>query len=204
MDETNRAPKKNNNWLYYLLAIIVVGGLIIYFSRSNDSNQHVTEAAASDSSTVESHINSNWSGVDPNIPQANYDELKDSDLQVRANEDYAVYSLNEQILFEEGKSAVGSSGAEKLDKIATSAEKRFAGGSIIVYGYTDSIGSKEENQKLALARANAVKMWLTENKQIDANRITVNAEGERSPISSNTTAEGRKDNRRVDIVVRKK
>lgn len=202
MAEENRKAK--NNWLYWIIGILAVLVIIIFFTRKDEANQHITAEAASDSTTIESKINNNWTGVDPNIPVANYDEVRDSDLQVRANKDYAVYSLNEAVLFEPGKYVIAKSGSSKLATIAASAKKRFVAGSFIIYGYTDSVGTKDANKDLALNRANAVKAWLVEFEKISPDQVTVNSEGEKGPLFSNSSEQGRQKNRRVDIVVRKK
>jgi outer membrane protein OmpA-like peptidoglycan-associated protein len=201
MSEQN--PKSKNNWLYWLIGIVAVAAIIVFFTRKGGNNIEIA-GAASDSTTVESEINNNWTGIDPNIPVANYEEVRDSDLQVKANENYAVYSLKEAILFEPGKYAIGTKGAEKLKRISASAEKRFAGGSIIIYGYTDSTGTANENKVLALQRANSVKDWLITAGNVNEDRISVKAVGEANPVSSNSTSQGRLENRKVDIVVRKK
>jgi len=153
-----RKPGSKNNWLLWLLGIIVV--IVVAFFLVRDSTDTNYNGAASDSATIESEINNNWTGIDPNIPVANYDELKDTSVQVKANNDYAVYSLKEAILFEPGKDSIGEIGAKKLAQISGSAEKRFAGGKIIIYGYTDSTGIAVSNKELALKRADAVKSWL--------------------------------------------
>jgi len=198
-----RNPNSKNNWLYWLIGVLAIIAIIIFVFRNRNSTTEYV-GAASDSTTVESEINNNWTGVDPNIPVANYEELRDSDLQVRANDEYAVYSLKEAILFEPGKYAISSKGAEKLKRISASAERRFAGGSIIIYGYTDSTGTANENKELALQRAKSVKDWLTNSGNVKSDRISLKALGEVNPISSNSTQQGRIENRRVDIVVRKK
>jgi len=198
-----RNPNSKNNWLYWLIGVLIIIAITIFIFR-NDHSEPELIGAASDSTTVESEINNNWTGVDPNIPVANYEELKDSDLQVRANDEYAVYSLKEAILFEPGKYAISGKGAEKLKRISASAEKRFAGGSIVIYGYTDSTGTNVENKELALERAKSVKDWLISSGNIKNERISLKALGEKNPISSNSTDKGRLENRRVDIIVRKK
>lgn len=197
-----RNPGSKNNWLLWLLGIVVV--MVIAFFLFRNSTDTAYQGAASDSTTIESQINNNWTGIDPNIPVANFEELKDTSVRVKANNDYAVYSLKEAILFEPGKDSIGEIGAEKLAQISTSAQKRFAGGQIIIYGYTDSTGATASNKDLALQRANAVKSWLIRNGNVIPNRITIRTEGEANPVASNSTVKGRAENRRVDIVVRKK
>jgi OOP family OmpA-OmpF porin len=67
-----------------------------------------------------------------------------------------------------------------------------------VGGYTDNVGSAEQNQKLSQKRADNVMAQL-ESKGISANRLTAAGWGEQSPVADNATAEGRARNRRVPV-----
>jgi outer membrane protein OmpA-like peptidoglycan-associated protein len=72
---------------------------------------------------------------------------------------------------------------------------------VIVAGHTDSKGSDAYNMKLSNRRAEAVKRYLTDHG-IAASRITSEGFGEREPVASNDTAEGRAQNRRVELHVK--
>lgn len=67
-----------------------------------------------------------------------------------------------------------------------------------VSGYTDSTGAEAYNQGLSERRANSVVEWLTANG-IDASRLEAKGYGETNPKYDNTTKEGRRLNRRVEI-----
>jgi len=71
---------------------------------------------------------------------------------------------------------------------------------IIAVGHTDSIGTKEYNQKLSVRRAEAVKAYLV-SKGIEKNRVYTEGKGLTQPVADNRTAEGRAKNRRVEIEV---
>ncbi len=71
---------------------------------------------------------------------------------------------------------------------------------IIAVGHTDNIGSAAYNQALSERRANAVKEYLV-SKGIEKNRVYTEGKGMKSPIASNSTAEGRAKNRRTEIEV---
>ncbi len=73
---------------------------------------------------------------------------------------------------------------------------------IIVTGHTDSIGSDAYNQRLSLARAQAVKQAMI-NMGIGSAIIQTVGMGESQPIADNETEEGRQRNRRVTIQVRR-
>jgi len=71
---------------------------------------------------------------------------------------------------------------------------------VVVEGHTDSVGSEAYNQRLSERRADAVKNYLVD-QGIDAGRIETRGHGKSKPIASNSTAEGRAQNRRAEIIV---
>jgi len=94
---------------------------------------------------------------------------------------------------------VKPAGKKQLDELATKF-KSMNTEVIIAVGHTDSIGSDKYNQKLSVRRAEAVKAYLV-SKGIDSKRIYTEGKGEKQPIASNKTKEGRAKNRRVEIEV---
>ena len=71
---------------------------------------------------------------------------------------------------------------------------------IRIIGHTDSVGSDEANQRLSEGRAASVRDELVK-RGISADRIEVEGKGESEPITTNETAEGRAQNRRVEMVI---
>jgi peptidoglycan-associated lipoprotein len=70
-----------------------------------------------------------------------------------------------------------------------------------IEGHTDSTGDKVMNEKLGMARAEAVKRYLYEHHQIPLHKINVISYGEDKPVAPNNTRDGRAQNRRVVIKV---
>ncbi len=70
-------------------------------------------------------------------------------------------------------------------------------------GHTDSVGSDAYNLRLSRSRANSVTAYLISNHRIDAARLMAGGYGERRPVATNATDEGRAQNRRVDFVILK-
>jgi outer membrane protein OmpA-like peptidoglycan-associated protein len=202
MVQENR-PKKNGVTLIWIIAILSVLVIIFLVTRNKNSDKNITAEAASDSTTIESEINANWSGVDPQAPTSEYEELKDSDVSIRTNDKFALYSIGESVLFNSDSKVLKPEAETKLKEIMASVQKRFSGGAIRVYGYTDAVGSKEQNKQLAEDRAEAVKEWLVNNSKFPKDHISVNPVGESNPVAANGTESGRKQNRRVEIAVRK-
>lgn len=71
---------------------------------------------------------------------------------------------------------------------------------VAINGYTDSVGSDAYNMRLGQRRADTVEKYLV-SQGIDASRLRTQSFGESNPVASNDTAEGRAENRRVEIVV---
>ena len=101
--------------------------------------------------------------------------------------------------FDFDKSVVKPAGKAKLDDLIAKI-KGINLEVIIAVGHTDSIGSDAYNQKLSVRRAEAVKAYLV-SKGIEKNRVYTEGKGEKQPVASNKTKEGRAKNRRVEIEV---
>jgi OOP family OmpA-OmpF porin len=76
--------------------------------------------------------------------------------------------------------------------------KENPGVSIQVTGYTDSVGTDDYNMRLSERRANAVRDYLATHG-IDGARLTAAGRGEADPVADNATADGRAQNRRVEL-----
>lgn len=88
---------------------------------------------------------------------------------------------------------------KKLDIIADFV-KKDSRAFVFVTGYTDELGSHDYNVNLSIFRANIVKSYLV-GKGVDKVRIKVSGLGSANPAASNSTPEGRKANRRVEIEI---
>ena len=71
---------------------------------------------------------------------------------------------------------------------------------LTIEGHTDNVGSAAANQKLSDKRAAAVRTYLVSTFAIDSTRLKSVGYGATKPVSPNTTAEGRQDNRRIELV----
>jgi len=223
MAELNVQPKKKSpiGWIVIIIIIVLI---ILYFifrgsnSGNNRMNNTATDTTSMTNNTDTNHATSTdtnnnntnntvaatsgWEGIDYSAPTQNYSEITDKNIEVRNDNKYAVYSLGENILFDENKSTIRPSADKDLKQIAASIKKRFSNDDVRVYGFTDSVGSKNYNKKLAEDRAAAVESWLVKNGDISSNRISLNAVGEARPVATNNTEKGRQENRRVEIVVK--
>jgi len=71
----------------------------------------------------------------------------------------------------------------------------------VIEGHTDNVGTPEHNLKLSQARADAVVAYLVDTLHIAPARLTAVGLGEASPLVSNDTEEGKRQNRRIDAVI---
>ena len=107
------------------------------------------------------------------------------------------------IFFEFNKSTLKSTSYPELDRVASLMENH-ENMVIEVAGHTDSVGSDRYNKKLSKDRAEAVKTYLVEEKEINAERIKTKGYGESKPIATNKTEKGRQANRRVNFTILEK
>ncbi|GAB7079334.1 OmpA family protein [Megalodesulfovibrio paquesii] len=71
----------------------------------------------------------------------------------------------------------------------------------ILAGHTDDVGPEEANLRIARERAESVRQYLLTHYQLAPEQLEVRAFGESSPLASNETEEGRRQNRRVEFQV---
>ena len=109
-----------------------------------------------------------------------------------------VITLSGSVLFASGRSELLPSSQSRLDQVAVALKQDNR--NILIEGYTDSRGSDATNQALSQGRAQSVMDYLTP-RGVDAGRIHVTGMGSARPIAENTTAGGRANNRRVEIVL---
>jgi len=103
------------------------------------------------------------------------------------------------VLFDFDKATIRPEGRSKLDDLAG----KMTGMNlevVIAVGHTDAVGADAYNQKLSVRRAEAVKAYLV-SKGIQANRVYTEGKGEKQPVASNKTKDGRSKNRRSEIEV---
>jgi len=120
---------------------------------------------------------------------------------VKDDERGMVITLQSELLFKTGKSDLKAAAMAKLDQIAEALKGKEQ--VIHVLGYTDDVGTRENNVDLSQRRASAVRDYLV-GKGIPQDLVRAEGRGPDNPASDNTSMEGRAANRRVEIVVEPK
>ncbi|MGO9211708.1 MAG: OmpA family protein [Terriglobales bacterium] len=103
------------------------------------------------------------------------------------------------VLFDSGKNTLRPLAREKLAKIS-GILLAYPGLALGIEGNTDSVGGDDYNQGLSERRAEAVRSYLAQ-QGVPEPSMTAKGLGKTQPVSSNSTAEGRQQNRRVELIV---
>lgn len=111
-----------------------------------------------------------------------------------------VITLSGSILFASNKAELFPTAHAKLDNVVEALGKQDPDAKMVVEGHADSQGAAAYNQELSQRRAEAVRAYLV-GKGIAPARLSAKGMGVDHPIADNKTAEGRANNRRVEIVV---
>jgi len=114
-------------------------------------------------------------------------------------------SLEEDLLFESGKYIINENGVKALNKLSSALASQLDL-EILVEGHTDNIqgsgrGAIKDNWDLSVMRATSVVRILLENQAMNPLQLTAAGRGEHNPIATNETPEGRKMNRRIEMIL---
>ncbi len=119
--------------------------------------------------------------------------------ETKRTEQGIVSKLKSDILFDSGKSDLKSQAQDNLKQMAD-IMKKYPENVLTIKGYTDSTGSAQTNERLSQARAEAVRAKIVAGG-VPANTVRAVGMGPANPIGDNTSAEGRKQNRRVEVEI---
>jgi chemotaxis protein MotB len=134
--------------------------------------------------------------------ETEYEELKGS-VELEIGEDKVTIRMMGEATFDTGKAELHPAFRPLLKKIG--AVLGQSKGEIIIAGHTDNVplsgGLFGSNLGLSMARAGSVAEYLLRTTSIDPKRLSTMGFGEYRPLTSNNTAQGRRKNRRVEIIV---
>lgn len=115
---------------------------------------------------------------------------------------YVKIDVKGSILFESNEAVIKKDARDILLKIGDIL-KEYDGFGIEIIGHTDNVpiksGPYKDNDYLSAARAIETAQYLINTKNLDASKISFSGKGEREPVDTNTTEEGRSRNRRIEF-----
>lgn len=161
------------------------------------SLQTQTDQNTQDIADNRNAINANSEAIEANrkaIEAIKVESVKDSN-----NLDAIRVVMGDAVLFKTGKYDLSVAAQAALSRVAYNLGQ-FPDTDVTVVGFTDNTGSEQVNQKLSVQRAESVVSYLKQNG-VNASRLKAIGQGWNNPIASNETAEGRAQNRRVEIFI---
>lgn len=126
-------------------------------------------------------------------------DMEGTGVDVHRDGDTIRLQASDSITFDTGRADVKSQFRPVLDQIATSIQQ-YPGTVIRVEGHTDSTGAAAFNQTLSENRAKSVSSYLAQ-RGVASERIQAYGYGFSRPIADNNTADGRAQNRRVEVLI---
>jgi outer membrane protein OmpA-like peptidoglycan-associated protein len=109
-------------------------------------------------------------------------------------------NFQSSLLFDSGSAILSPGAYDRLRSLARTLNN-YPQSRVIIKGHTDSTGAERFNQELSESRSDRVRSFLIA-EAVAPSRITAIGFGEGLPLTTNATAEGRQQNRRVEIEIR--
>jgi len=135
------------------------------------------------------------------------EQIEAQEVKIEEIEGKLKVTLVDKILFDTGRVEIGQRGKEVLLELADSLREN-KGQKIIVEGHTDDVPiglalmeKYPTNWELSAARAVGVVRFLQEKGWVEPERLSAAAYSHYQPVASNDTAEGRRQNRRIEIIL---
>ena len=122
-------------------------------------------------------------------------------LAAKEDQRGTVITLSGSVVFASGQAVLLPRAQMRLDEVAT-ALMEAKDRRILIEGHTDSTGAANANLALSQRRADAVRSYLV-SRGYPSEKIEARGIGQERPVAENRTAEGRSNNRRVEIVVQR-
>lgn len=189
-----------NRWIISyadLITLLLAFFLVLYSINVTKYQEHKV-------SIKPETVSSKLSDKQLNLEKTIQDKLHNiEDVQLLKDSRGYILRINNDLLFDEGSSELNNNSEETLKKIVEilAKIKNF----VIIEGHTDSTPIKTEkypsNWELSTGRATNLIKYLVEKGNISPERLSAVGYGEYVPVADNTSNNGRKLNRRVDIII---
>lgn len=183
-------------------------------ARTEESRQATSEANQAKQQAMEAQRQAGEAQADAQLAQqqmnkAELDAVKAreevaemerqlEELNARNDERGTVITLGD-VLFDFNKADINPAALSHLAKLATflnSHEDRNA----VIEGHTDNVGTDQVNLQLSQRRADAIKQYL-QSQGVDGDRLDAVGKGSEFPVTENSTAQQRQQNRRVEVII---
>ena len=123
-----------------------------------------------------------------------------ADLDSKLDEQGLMTTVPGGLLFAVDSELVQESAHDTLAKVAELISV-YDDRKVLIVGHTDAIGDAAYNKQLSERRAELVKQFFVDNFEVEEDRLSTQGLGEERPIASEATREGRRANRRVEVLI---
>jgi outer membrane protein OmpA-like peptidoglycan-associated protein/predicted nuclease with TOPRIM domain len=123
-----------------------------------------------------------------------------ADLDSKLDEQGLMTTVPGGLLFAVDSELVQESAHDTLAKVAELISV-YDDRKVLIVGHTDAIGDAAYNKQLSERRAELVKQFFVDNFEVEGDRLSTQGLGEERPIASEATREGRRANRRVEVLI---
>ena len=145
------------------------------------------------------------------IAVARMTRLREKESQIAAEakgiQDAEISVTQRGILVRFGGSIFATGSSKLMDQVLPAVKqlsqllKKHASYAILIEGHTDNTGDAEYNLKLSQERADTFMAYLIDAARLRRGRLRTEGLGESQPIAANTSEEGRRQNRRIDVIL---
>ncbi|WWO95361.1 MAG: OmpA family protein [Candidatus Dasytiphilus stammeri] len=206
--------KKRKNFLWWLIPLLLLILMMWWYFHHSDQKEYNNHIPASSLHTSTTFTTKNTSSNNSNdsvlLPDGTRINIRDDSLEMKlltfikdplkrsSSTNYKWFNLD-QVFFDSGDKnpQIDAKNRQIINNIAAIL-KAYPNINLQIGGYTDSIGSLEQNQILSQARAEEMKKEFVK-LNLPSERLVATGYGKTHPIASNDTVEGRAKNRRVSI-----
>lgn len=197
-----RIAGQNNGVLYWDLTHNKPGDMhdlyyIAFIFAGSGSEQTLVEFAMDIKTTSKSY--NNYSEEEKTRDREDLEKALPEGTQVDTDARGIVVRMDD-VLFDFDRYTLRADTREKLEKISQIIKEKYPDREIIVEGHTDNVGKKDYNNSLSEKRARTVSEFL--KGSVGHDKISYRGLGQDVPLADNKTPEGRKKNRRVEIIIK--
>jgi len=176
--------------------------------RQSDTHREITDSSGTAAPEVEQIKDMGTDSQDavsvteaqPETPPLAERNLKNA---VAAKTKDTTQEIHEEVFFGFDSFLIKPEATETL-KRAAEAIQRFPEAEILIEGHSDNVGDEQANRVMSQQRAETVKQWLMNHTGVEASRFIVKGWGPTRPRFSNDSPEGRRENRRVEIILQER
>ena len=196
-DPYSSTPRRNNTGTG-VIAGAIGGALLGYLTNTSDSEEGRKNAligagiGALGGAAVGAYMDRQQRELEA--------QLSGTGVGVARQGDNLILRMPSDVTFASNQSSINPGFYATLDDVAA-VLNRYDQSVVDIIGHADSDGADDYNLNLSRQRASSVAQYLV-SRNVLADRLYVDGRGESAPIASNATAEGKAQNRRVEILIR--